>query len=77
MKRYKFKIGQRVSMTGEAIKQCLAPRGRQLPCLGIVTGIKPPLAVKVIRDGTKSANYYHIRFWKGIRSRNETHEEIR
>lgn len=66
--KYKFKIGQRVRLTNEAIQQRLAPWGRQEPCYGTVTNIDPPLGVTVLRDGTKRSCRYHVLFWVPVNS---------
>ena len=60
-----FRLGQKLRMTKDGIAQRLGPRGRMdQGCTGKLLAIKPPLAVKVLRDGTKTPAWYHADFWE-------------
>jgi len=59
-----FRVGQKVRMSDSAIKQGF--QGRAKSTTGVVTATNPTrLRVKVRRDGIKTANWYHVRFWQG------------
>lgn len=66
--REKFKVGDRVVMTEEAIKHLyegLTRKGVSKPTRGIVAGFPrdSEKCVSIIPDGLRSRSSYHIKFW--------------
>lgn len=68
--KHKFKIGQRVRMTKEALAQGLdGPRAKR--SVGVVKGFlksEPKIVhgklVTILRDGLKNTQIYHMDFWE-------------
>lgn len=62
----RFKVGQRVKMTPEAIEQGF--QGRATSTRGTVTAVDPRgWDVTVKRDGLKHPTSYSVVFWESVR----------
>jgi hypothetical protein len=64
----RFKKGQRVRMTPQALRQGLGGRAKRIrgEVRGTVTGYEGGLSVRVRRDGLKTANSYYVGFWEAL-----------
>ena len=59
-----MKIGDRVEMTEAAIARTL--QGRANRRIGVVVGIKNFDQIRVLRDGCKRSECFHVTFWKKV-----------
>ena len=64
-----FMVGQPVVMTRKALRQGL--QGRAKSNRGEVVAFDPPYRVKVLRDGLRRPDWFHVDFWDRLKGEGE------